>query len=51
VDCCLPCFLIAGAMPSLYSRLRGFVHPYFGAMTPLIMIRNSVNEVLKLYRS
>jgi hypothetical protein len=43
--------LIARAMPSLYSHLRGFVHPYFGGMTTLITNTYYVNEVLKLYRS
>jgi hypothetical protein len=28
--------LIGGIMASLCSRLRGFVCPYFSAMTPLI---------------
>jgi hypothetical protein len=40
--------LIAGAMPSRYSHLGGFVLPYFGAMTPLITDSYYVNEVLKL---
>jgi hypothetical protein len=39
--------LIARTMPSLYSRLQGFVHSDFDAMTPMIMIRIYINEVLK----
>jgi hypothetical protein len=30
--------LIARAMPSLYRCLRGSIHPYFDAMTPMLMI-------------
>lgn len=30
--------LIAGTMPSVYSRLQGNLHLYFDTMTPLIMI-------------
>jgi hypothetical protein len=41
-------FLIAGAMPSHYSRLQGFVHPHFNAMTTLITDTRYVHEVLKL---
>jgi len=39
---------MAGAMRSLYSRLRGFVRPYFDAITPLITDKCYDNEVLKL---
>jgi len=35
--------LIAGTMSSLYSCLRGFVHPYFDTMTAKLMIALSLS--------